>query len=354
MGDPRPGVQRRTPDGGVLRPRCLPPLRTRDWPTPMHSAAFLVPTAERLPRPADPRRRRRRRRARIFPFPGRRPPSPRPQPMGHPLMRKLNVKLFAGPPGHRAPSPPAASGRCTPSSTSASPPPCSGRPAAPSRTRSSTRWPATSSATWSSPPRTWNRPPTSAQTLAGEHFAGSPAARRQAYYLLNNVVNQQPDRLDLQRLLVKTAPGDRRMEHGPRRRWKRWRRTPRPARRFAGARRAGGRLGPAPGRGKEAGRGDRAQPARRQGGPRRRGQLRPPGLAAARPQGRARPPSARRTSPRRTRRSTTSSPTTPLGRRRTWRAGATAASSTCSTCAAERPEEESPWKRRRPRTWTRR
>ena len=41
--------------------------------------------------------------------------------------------------------------------------------------------------------------------LAGEHFAGSPPARRQAYYILNNVVNQQPDRLDLQRLLVKTA-----------------------------------------------------------------------------------------------------------------------------------------------------
>ena len=42
-------------------------------------------------------------------------------------------------------------------------------------------------------------------TLAGEHFAGSPAARRQAYYVLNNVVNQQPERIDLQRLLVKTA-----------------------------------------------------------------------------------------------------------------------------------------------------
>ncbi len=42
-------------------------------------------------------------------------------------------------------------------------------------------------------------------TLAGEHFAGSPAARRQAYYVLNKVVNERPDRLDLQRLLVKTA-----------------------------------------------------------------------------------------------------------------------------------------------------
>ncbi len=41
--------------------------------------------------------------------------------------------------------------------------------------------------------------------LAGEHFAGSPTARRQAYYVLNKVVNERPDRLDLQRLLVKTA-----------------------------------------------------------------------------------------------------------------------------------------------------
>ena len=42
-------------------------------------------------------------------------------------------------------------------------------------------------------------------TLAGDHFAGSTAARRQAYYVLNKVVNDRPDRLDLRRLLVKTA-----------------------------------------------------------------------------------------------------------------------------------------------------
>ncbi len=78
------------------------------------------------------------------------------------------------------------------------------------------------------------------------------------------------------------GPGDRRAE----------RRPPQPGgadeerpggRRPGGARRAGGRLGPPAGGGKEARRGDPLLPSRRQGRSLGREQLRPPGLAAARP-----------------------------------------------------------------------
>ena len=190
--------------------------------------------------------------------------------------------------------------------------------------------------------------------LAGEHFAGSPAARRQAYYLLNNVVNQQPDRLDLQRLLVKTA-----LEIGE---WSTAKATlealaKNPEAGAPGSPERGelegywGRLLAAEKKPDEA---DRAQPARREGGPRRRGQLRPAGLAAARPQGRRRARSARRTSPRRTRPSTTSSPTTParpaahLARWRYRR------EFDLLDLRDRRTPRKSPWKRRRRRTWTRR
>jgi tetratricopeptide (TPR) repeat protein len=43
------------------------------------------------------------------------------------------------------------------------------------------------------------------QVLAGEHFAGDLARRRQAFYLLSKVAAKESDRRDLQRLLVKTA-----------------------------------------------------------------------------------------------------------------------------------------------------
>ena len=43
------------------------------------------------------------------------------------------------------------------------------------------------------------------QTLAGDHFAGSAPARRQAFFLLNKVLARDSSRRDVQRLVVKTA-----------------------------------------------------------------------------------------------------------------------------------------------------
>ncbi len=119
------------------------------------------------------------------------------------------------------------------------------------------------------------------QALAGEHFAASLSApagllppEQGADSRFEPAGRSAPGRED--------GPGDRRAQRRPPQSGGAGEERP-GGRRSGGARRAGGRLGPPAGGGKEARRGDPVLPPCRQGRPVGREQLRPPGLAAARP-----------------------------------------------------------------------
>ena len=59
------------------------------------------------------------------------------------------------------------------------------------------------------------------QTLAGDHFAASLPARRQAFFLLNKVMTRDSGRRDVQRLRREDRPGDRRARAPPAATWRR-------------------------------------------------------------------------------------------------------------------------------------